>query len=171
MLFAFWKKGEQQKLFVPEFHGREHLNVNLWMKALQQKDKNTLAAFNHKCWGFRPQNLSGIGYQAAFYLEKPESLAYHREVIRSGVQLFEQLHGRSPRFFVPPNGSIHQEVINEATKLVMNYVSSPKIHLEPQGNGKVKRHFRYLGKKGINNLIYLTRNFFLNPVIRVKAFQ
>jgi hypothetical protein len=39
--FNYWKKGEQQKLFVPEFHGREHLNVNLWMNTLQQKDKIT----------------------------------------------------------------------------------------------------------------------------------
>jgi hypothetical protein len=168
--FAFWKKGEQQKLFVPEFHGREHLNVNLWMKALQQKDKNTLAAFNHKCWGFRPQNLSGIGYQAAFYLEKPESLAYHREVIRSGVQLFEQLHSRKPSFFVPPNGMIHQKIIDTAAKEGMTYVSSPKIHEEPQGNGKTKKHFRYIGKKGKNDLIYLTRNCFFEPSYLGKGF-
>jgi hypothetical protein len=161
--FSYWKKGEQQKLFVPEFHGREHLNVNLWMKALQQKDKNTLEAFHQGFWGFRPHNLGGLAYQSAFYLDKPESLDYHQEVIKSGVQLFEQLHSRKPSFFVPPNGAIHQKIIDTAVKEGMTYVSSPKIHKEPQGNGKTKKHFRYIGKKGKNNLIYLTRNCVFEP--------
>jgi len=161
--FNYWKKGEQQKLFVPEFHGREHLNVSLWMNALQQKDKKTMEAFHQGFWGFRPQNLSGIAYQAAFYLEKPESLAYHQEVIKSGVQLFEQLHSRKPSFFVPPNGMIHQKIIDTAAKEGMTYVSSPKIHEEPQGNGKTKKHFRYIGKKGKNDLVYLTRNCVFEP--------
>ena len=161
--FSYWKKGEQQKLFVPEFHGREHLNVNLWMKALQQKDKNTLEAFHQGFWGFRPQNLGGLAYQSAFYLDKPESLDYHQEVIKSGVQLFEQLHSRKPSFFVPPNGAIHQKIIDTAVKEGMTYVSSPKIHEEPQGNGKTKKQFRYIGKKGKNDLIYLTRNCVFEP--------
>jgi hypothetical protein len=50
------------------------------MKALQKKDKNTLAAFNHKCWGFRLQNLSGIAYQAAFYLDELDSIPKHKKI-------------------------------------------------------------------------------------------
>ncbi|MBK9042494.1 MAG: hypothetical protein IPN97_04625 [Saprospiraceae bacterium] len=31
-----WKEGMQANIFRPQFHGREHLNVNRWLKALQK---------------------------------------------------------------------------------------------------------------------------------------
>mgnify|MGYP005847264231 CR=1 FL=1 len=170
-VLEYWKKGEELHIFAPEFHGREHLNVNIWMNALQKGDSHTLAAFEEGFWGFRPQNLDGLAYQSAFYLDKKENLAEHKKIINTGVELFEQLHKRKPRFFVPPNGSIHQEVVNAAAKAGMTYVSSSKIHLEPQGNGKTKKRFRYLGKKGKNKLIYLTRNCFFEPSYTGKGFS
>lgn len=33
--FELWKQGMDAKIFRPQFHGREHLNVNRWMKALK----------------------------------------------------------------------------------------------------------------------------------------
>ena len=40
--FSLWKEGIRERLFVPEFHGREHLNVNVWLKALREKDREAL---------------------------------------------------------------------------------------------------------------------------------
>ena len=30
-----WQEGIEKNIIVPQFHGREHLNITLWMKALQ----------------------------------------------------------------------------------------------------------------------------------------
>jgi hypothetical protein len=124
--FAYWKKGHSEKLFIPEFHGREHLDIKLWMKALQAQDKSTLVAFQFKFWGFRPKNLGGLTYQAAFNLHNPAHIAFQQEIIHSGVKLFEHLHGRKPSFFVPPNGAIHQSIINTAAKAGMNTLRTPR---------------------------------------------
>jgi hypothetical protein len=43
--FNLWKEGIEKRLFVPQMHGREHLNVRAWMNALQSKDEKTLASF------------------------------------------------------------------------------------------------------------------------------
>src|SRR5665648_426797 len=43
--FELWKEGKEKRLFVPQFHGREHLNVFNWLKALRSGEIDTLAAF------------------------------------------------------------------------------------------------------------------------------
>jgi hypothetical protein len=48
-------------------------------------------------------------------------------------------------------------------------VSSAKIHEEPQGNGKTKKHFWYIGKKSKNGLIYLARNCIIEPSYSVNG--
>ena len=48
------KKELRRNLFVPQFHGREHLNVAVWMKALQEGHRNTILSFDEGMWGFAP---------------------------------------------------------------------------------------------------------------------
>ena len=47
-VYNYYKSGIENKIFIPEFHGREHLNVNRWMNALKNNSKNTKIGFeNH----------------------------------------------------------------------------------------------------------------------------
>jgi hypothetical protein len=45
-VYDLWKKGINERLIVPQFHGREHLNVNRWMRALQAGSNGELKAFD-----------------------------------------------------------------------------------------------------------------------------
>lgn len=167
--FEMWKRGEQQGVFVPEFHGREHLNINVWMNALKVGDTDTLTAFEQGFWGFRQNKC--IPYQSAFDVEVYEDVVKHKEIIRIGIALFEQIHGRKPVFFVPPNGAINQEVINYSGTQGIKWVSSSKIYKEPLGNEQYRKRFRYLGKKGKGEMRYLTRNCFFEPNYQGKGFS
>ncbi|NOR88211.1 MAG: polysaccharide (de)acetylase, partial [Bacteroidales bacterium] len=80
-VFEVWKEGITKKLFVPQFHGREHLNVATWMRALQKGDKETLLAFDYGVWGYTNKHPLGLMYQAAFDLEFLLDLKVHQEVI------------------------------------------------------------------------------------------
>jgi hypothetical protein len=169
--WPLWQEGRVKGVFHPEFHGREHLNVNVWLKALRADEPHTLKAFEKQCWGFRPKLDSGISYQAAFDVDTPEILESQKAIVEDGIRLFEQLHGYAPQFFVPPNGAIHQDIIDHATSCGIAFVSSPKVHREPQGNGKHRRRFRWLGRKGKNGSTYLTRNCFFEPSYKGKGFS
>src|SRR5690554_3828925 len=46
-----WFDGINEQLIQPQFHAREHLNVNLWMKDLQSKHTDTQLAFKHHFFG------------------------------------------------------------------------------------------------------------------------
>ena len=160
--FKLWEEGKVVNIFVPEFHGREHLNVQLWMRALQKKDEETLIAFENGMWAFN-RSKGEIGYQAAFDLELASDLEEQKKIIQDGLKLFEQLHGYKASFFVPPNGPINNQLEKIAAKNGIKYMSSPKIQTEVFGNGKTKKHFRYLGKQNQDRQTYITRNAFFEP--------
>lgn len=159
--FALWKQGIAANIFVPEFHGREHLNIQPWLRALLSGDKEAVLAFNQGVWGYNRK--SGMGFQAAFDLEHYSDLKKQKEIVSDGLRLFKEIHGYSAKFFVPPNGPINNELEKIAADGGIKFMSSPKIQKEVVGAGKTKTHFRYLGKRNSYKQIYITRNAFFEP--------
>ena len=100
-VWTLWRKGIENRLFVPEFHGREHLNVTSWLRALKNGDELALLCFEHGIWGYNNRNKYNLFYQSAFDLEFFEDLQSQKEIIEDGLKLFERLHGYKARFFVP----------------------------------------------------------------------
>jgi hypothetical protein len=159
--FSLWKEGTAKRLFVPQFHGREHLNVQVWLRRLQNNNPHTLAAFWQGMWGFN--NAGPITYQAAFDLEYPGDIAYQKTVVEEGQLLFERLHGYKALFFVTTNGSFNSQLEKPAFEGGIKYLSTSKLHHEPQGNGQYKKQLNWLGKKNKSGLRYITRNAFFEP--------
>ena len=47
--FDLWKEGIAHKVLQPQFHGREHLNPQKWLRYLRSSDKSALDAFDEGC--------------------------------------------------------------------------------------------------------------------------
>ena len=163
--FALWKEGIEKSLFVPEFHGREHLNVAAWMRALQSGDKEVMLAFDKGCWGYNNKHRFGLRYQAAFDLEFQQDLVVQAEAIKSGLLLFKKLFGYQAGFFVPPNGPYNNSLDQAAAEGGIRFISSPKLQHEVLGEGKTRLCLHYMGQKNKQNQIYLTRNCVFEPNI------
>lgn len=161
--FLLWQEGAIKRLFVPQFHGREHLNVQVWLRALQKNDKHTHLAFEQGVWGFRNNLSHKINFQAAFNLEYPDEIEYQKSVIAEGLEVFEKLHGYKATFFVPPNGSFNSRLEEISHKNGIKYISTSKIHPEPQGNQQFKKKYYWIGKKNSLGQIFITRNAFFEP--------
>jgi hypothetical protein len=161
--FEMWKEGIKQDFFVPQFHGREHLNVPIWLRDLQKGNKQTLEAFNHSCWGYANENSLGIDYQAAFDVELKEDIEFQKQVIDEGLLLFEKLHGYKADFFVPPNGPFNNILEETAARHGVKFMSASKIQKEPQGQSMYKTKFHFLGQTNRYGQKYITRNCFFEP--------
>jgi hypothetical protein len=163
--FDHWKDGISQRLFVPQFHGREHLNVRLWLKALQKGNKKVLAAFENKMWGISTAGDPGVGteLQAAFDVLDEEDLLYQGSVISSGLKLFRELFGYNSLCFVPPNGPFNSDLEAVCHREGIRYITTPKIHREPLPGGRKAIRFHWLGKKSKWGITYLTRNCYFEP--------
>jgi hypothetical protein len=163
--FEFWKEGIEKRLFVPQFHGREHLNVPVWMRALKQGLSQPLCAFENKLWGITTAADPRIGleFQAAFDFLDPNDLPSHREALGTGLSLFEKLFAYRASYFVPPNGRYSTALEPKCAEEGIRYLSVSKIDSEPMGDGNEKRRIRLLGMKSKAGLTYLTRNCFFEP--------
>lgn len=163
-----WKQGINEKVFYPEFHAREHLNVQVWLRMLRKGDQDTLLGFQEKCWGFTTNTPFNINYQAAFDIETKDDLPFQKESILDGLSLFEKIHGYKAQFFVPPNGFFNNDLEEITAKAGIKYIGASKMQQEPQGNGVFKKHMHWLGQKNKYNQVYLTRNAFFEPSVPDK---
>ena len=148
---------------MPQFHGREHLNVAAWMRSLQEQNQDALLAFNYGLWGFTNKHPNGVSFQAAFDLEKREDLHLQGEIIQSGLTTFESIFGYKARFFVPPNGPFNNSLERIAAQYGIEYMSASKKQLEVLGEGRIQKKYHWLGQKNENGQHYITRNCFFEP--------
>lgn len=164
-IYELWQQGIRERLLVPVFHGREHLNVQRWMRLLQQGNETVRLAFEYGVStlsrDIQGQPLPDL--RAAFDIDTVEDLHYLREVISSGMEAFEKLFGFRSTFFIPTNGPFNNSLEELTAELGIKYIGTGKIQLEPLGNKEYKKHFRYIGKKNRYNQRYLTRNCFFEP--------
>ncbi|RPA66596.1 polysaccharide (de)acetylase [Cyclobacteriaceae bacterium YHN15] len=160
---ALWKEGVHEKLFIPEFHGREHLNVPVWLRMLQKGDQHTHLGFEAGCWGFLANTPYQIGYQASFDVELEDDLLFHQQAIESGLELFEEIHGYKASFFVPPNGPFNNSLEQYTALGGIKFIGASKVQQEPLGGGKYRKRYHWLGQKNKHNQRYLTRNAFFEP--------
>ena len=164
-VFILWKEGYEQKLFSPQFHGREHLNVTAWMKALQEGKPKTQLAFEHGITGIDSIAIgeSKVGYQAAFDIGLTNELKYLKTVIQEGTELFRQLMGYQASYFVPTNGPFNLSLEESLYNAGIKFITLEKIQKEPLGEGKYKTHLRWLGKKNKFGITALSRNASFEP--------
>ena len=165
-VYELWKQGIAERLMVPILHGREHLNAQFWMRALQSGNASTLAAFREGVTGIPRKGIGGEpvpNFQAAFDLETPDDLPYQKEVIRSAAGLFESLYGFKPKYFVPTNGPFNNTLEKDLLEAGVRYINTGKKQREPLGNGQYKVNTRFLGDKNELGQFYLTRNCFFEP--------
>jgi len=168
-VYDLYKKGISEKLFFPQFHGREHVNVESWMKLLGD-NKNFQFAFSQNMWGLSndifPKSKS---IQATFDSHDEGFLA---NSVTEGLTLFKELFDYASHSFIANNFiwsvAIQKVLAENGIKHLqgMKYQKLPKTNDEPS---KLIRH--YLGEKNVHNQIYSIRNCSFEPSIDRESFE
>jgi len=161
--FELWKEGMEKKLFVPQMHGREHLNVPDWMRALQSGDEHALLSFKDEFWGYIPVSDPEADYLAAFLAAAHGDLAYMETVIADGLRLFEDLFGYRAVFFVPPNGVFNNSLNRALAANGIKYRSNSKIQVEALNKSKMRKSLHFHGQREKHGIRYIIRNVVFEP--------
>lgn len=163
--FELWKEGIARGIFLPQFHGREHLNVPVWMKALNSGHEKLKKAFEYEMWGISTSSDPEIGLeiQAAFDFSDQAHLQYQEEVIETGLQLFEKLFGFRACYFVAPNGIYNTRLEPVLYNHGIRLISVAMIQKEPLGNGHHNTRLNWTGRKRNSGIVSLTRNCVFEP--------
>jgi hypothetical protein len=166
--FDLWQEGQAKGVFRMQFHGREHLNVGLFMRALQEKNADVLFAFDMGMPGIMLKSNGDIGnyFVEATHFKTHEDKAEILAAILDGLDIFEELMGFKSASLIPPNYTWSND-FNEAVgqKGVKYFQGYSKIR-EPQMNGKAPiKHSYFLGQQNIIGQLNLIRNASFEPTL------
>jgi hypothetical protein len=164
-----YKEGLNDGIFIPQFHGREHVNIEMWMNLINT-NRDFKIAFENKMWGLSNDifpNLKSI--QATFDSNKDKML---KESICSGLDLFEEIFGFKSNSFIANNfiwnSSLEETLAKKGVVHLqgMKYQKLPKVKNQPR---KMIRH--HLGEKNKHNQIYSIRNCSFEPSTDGQGFE
>ena len=166
--FKLWQEGIAKKLIYPQFHGREHINVSRWMKALKENSKDTRLAFENGLFGISTDNTKELRshYMAALDFDNEEELNNLKLIVKEGLNLFEQVYGFRSASFIAPcytwNSSLETLLYDSGVKYLKgNFIQAEPAHTA--GKIKYKKHYHYLGQQINHKPYYLIRNCFFEP--------
>ena len=168
MVIPTMKQGIERGIFKPQFHGREHFNVEEWMEALQRKDETILKAFGHRMCGLTPKSNMQLGnqYMVSLRSKTPERQQSVLNRLEEGLSLFEQLWGYKSKSFVAPcytwNKEIEHILALNGVELIQTSRQATLSH-----TGKVCFHF--LGEKNNLGQVYSIRNCSFEPSIGLRT--
>lgn len=164
-----WKEGIAKGLMVPQFHGREHLNLKVFKEKLKNKDAEVLTALKNRSY----TSISDSGYatikvSAAFDFWEFEENKSFAQVITEGLSAFEDVFGYKAVHFTPPAYNIHPVNHQTLAEGGIKYIDTGLIQKEHQGSGKYKIRFNYTGKRNNHMQYTMVRNVVFEPTNDAK---
>lgn len=165
-VYKYFLEGIQNKIFIPESHGREHVHIGWWMENLKHPGSFAEKAFPFNYF-FLPQDKliypKGRNIDAAFDIWDPSEIKMHKETAISGLKLFKNIFGYDASYFTPPSLKYNSELEPTLFSLGIKWIDVPVLQKMPIGFGKYKPKFHYLGQKSSSGLRYLVRNAVFEP--------
>lgn len=160
---SMWYQGLSDGVFFPQFHGREHVNVPFWMRALRQGHKGVKYAFDQGVFGV---NFEGLGlrkknFQAAWDYENHDQEKVVSQSIIEGMSLFERRFGFSSKTVIAPSytwSDDQADLLESLGNKKMQGILNQKIPVGIEQNYKLRN---YLFSKKRNSL--QLRNVFFEP--------
>lgn len=165
--FQLMQDGIKNRLFKPQFHGREHLNVDRWMKGLREGDTLLREAFDNEMISISsiPSKMRFSYMEALDYFSETEK-GTKNSIVIEGLNLFENIFGYRSKSFIANcyiwSGSIEPLLLEQGVSYIQGIINQ----LEPRLNFNLhsfayKKHF--MGTKNDLNQRYLVRNAFFEP--------
>lgn len=153
--FSYWHKGIDEKVFHPQLHGREHVNVPMWIRTLKEDYPGARLAFDHgvfsiivdNSFDYRCKNTSALRYN------DEEELRIIETSIIEAADMFERLFGYRSESFIAPSFSWNRHIEQILSRVGVKFLQGLAMHLYDG-----KRSFNYIGKRNSYGQLYLNRN-------------
>lgn len=154
-------QGDNGHVFHPQFHGREHLNVNRWMNRLQNKDENVHFSFKHKMTYSGKDDYS---FMEAFDWDSEHEIGQQSLILDEGLNLFESLFGFRSKSFISPCYVWDSRIEKALSEVGVDYFQGLRKQSAPTGeNDKYATINHFIGEKNDFGQRYLVRNCVFEP--------
>jgi hypothetical protein len=162
---AIWKQGMEAKVFHPQYHGREHVNVSLLMDALRRGDEAARFGVSHGMPGCIPRGPEAQGnpYVEAMRFSSPEDKENKLKIFMEGLDLFADLFGYTSESIIPPNYTWSPDFNPSVWNHGVRFIQGLRLMAEPVPGGPSKQHTIYMGKQNSLGQHHLVRNAIFEP--------
>ena len=171
-VFDLYQRGLKAGLIQIQFHGREHVNINRWLVALQSGDSRFVDAFIERQFTVAGQGrtsgrkdyLDAFGRAYNYEYESEES------IIHSGLQLFEDTWGFKSKSFIAPCYTWSSDIEQFLKKGGVKYLQGTHVQRIPvQGTElRIDKKYHWQGKKTPSGLKSIVRNVQFEPVEHIS---
>ncbi len=165
-VYELYKKGIEEKIFVPQFHGREHVNRFTWLRDLKIDGSMARDIFNLNMFTTHkdPKANCRTEYLDSFGARSADELSSIKESVAEGLELFEKLWGFKSDSFVATCYNWHPKTEAYLNAHGIKHIQSSRVQVIPQMNSernKIKRLFT--GKRNVLGQFYTVRNVIFEP--------
>jgi hypothetical protein len=164
--FGVMKKGIEERLLQPQFHGREHLNVTRWLKALRNDTGKVRLAFNYQMFDLSESlDITENSFMEALNLETIEELKFQKQSIIEGTQLFEKVFGFRATTFIAPCYTWSPKLNKTLYENGIKAFQGNWFQFEPIAGQrhKFRKIFHYTGQRNHLGQVYMVRNSSFEP--------
>ena len=155
-------EGIQNKIFIPQSHGREHVQVNWWMSELQDINSFARKFFDHEFFflynSLLKNNYRGRDIVAAFDVLTQDDLDSQIIIAKDSLIIFDNLFGFKSKIFTPPALFYNPQIEEIIKREGIDWIDVGRLFKVPQTDGTEKWQFNYLGRKKKSGLKVLVRN-------------
>lgn len=162
------KQGMVAKMYFPQLHGREHIFIKNWMRALESGDEVTRLAFDHQVYGLSTTivNAKRKSFLTALDLNDLADIQMHEVVLKEAQELFQATFGFKSTSFIAANYTWHP--LHEALlhKIGVDTLQGSRAQKVPDDYEGYKTMKHYMGDTNSIGQLYLIRNAGFEPSTR-----
>lgn len=163
--WALWREGMRLGLLQPQFHGREHFNVELLERQLRSRDETLeINLENRSLAGLSDEaSMPGVGFTHGFGFWNRSETERHRAIIADGLKLFKDVFGLEANTFTPPAQKLHPELYSFVESQGVRGIDKPLHCIRRLDRDQTLREFNVLGRRRGQGHVSLVRNVVFEP--------
>jgi hypothetical protein len=163
--FKLWKEGMAANLFIPQLHGREHINIARWMEGLQANDPAFVEAFRHRTFvSDRKIANSSESLAAAFNFNNDEEEAFVVNAVKDAHRQFKEVFGFVSKTFIAPNYTWNNSIDEANASMGVKTIQSSVLQNYVMTGGVPNKQIRhYMGQRNSHGQILTIRNCYFEP--------
>lgn len=159
---------KNSRSFILGYHGREHLNIDSWLKLVKDESSPVRKAFDHSFFALSFANIPSINYPylASYFPSRSDYKKYHAHIFYDGLELFKEFFGPPPYTFTAPVYIWHdalENVFQEAGGIEIQGLTKQYFSINGKAEISYDRVRNELSHSGL--LKNSVRNCFFEPTI------
>jgi hypothetical protein len=168
-------EGINDKLFYPQLHGREHLNISRWMNSLSNQEGVSRKMFNSGLFDLSDSqtNITENSYVDTLTPSNFKELDILGKNLIEGADIFNQVFGYRTKSFIAPCYIWRPETEIDMNNAGISIIQSGAYQLIPEIGkvNKFSKKFHYTGERNRLGQVYSVRNCIFEPSLTKSSLD